>query len=258
MKQPLKFPEVFSLQGEHALITGGGTGIGLAVAQAMHAAGARVVLIGRREAELAEAARGLGEGASYIVHDITQYDAAAGLVERITKEHGPITCLVNNAGIHLKKPAIETTPEEFQKVLSTHIFGAHALSCAVVPGMIARKHGSVIFMASMASLFGIPLVVAYAAAKSAMIGMIRTMATELSPHNVRVNAIAPGWIDTAMSRKAFAGDPTRKSKIISRTPMARLGDPEDIGWAAVYLTSPAAKFVTGSILPVDGGVSMGF
>jgi NAD(P)-dependent dehydrogenase (short-subunit alcohol dehydrogenase family) len=257
MKQ-LTFPEAFSLRGEHALITGGGTGIGLAVAQAMHAAGARVVLIGRREAELAEAVKGLGDGAAYVVHDITEYDKATSLIERITREHGPITCLVNNAGMHLKKPAIETTPEEFQTVMGTHIFGAHALSCAVIPGMIERKHGSVIFMASMASLFGIPLVVAYAAAKSAMIGMIRTMATELSQHGGRVNAIAPGWIDTAMSRKAFAGDPGRKSKIISRTPMARLGEPSDVGWAAVYVTSPAAKFITGTILPVDGGVSMGF
>ena len=256
--KPASFPEVFSLRGEHALITGGGTGIGLAIARAMHAAGARVVLIGRREAELAAAVKELGDGASYYVHDITQFAAAAPLVERITTAHGPLTCLVNNAGMHLKKPAVDTTPEEFQQVMNTHIFGAHALSRAVIPGMIERKHGNVIFIASMASLFGIPLVVAYAAAKSAMIGMIRTMATELSPHNVRVNAIAPGWIDTAMSRKAFAGDPNRKSKIISRTPMARLGEPEDVGWAAVYITSPAAKFVTGSILPVDGGVAMGF
>ena len=256
--KPSTFPEVFFLRSEHALITGGGTGIGLAVAKAMHAAGARVTLVARREAELAEAVRGLGDRASYVVHDITQFDAAAGLVTRVAREHGPITCLVNNAGKHLKKPAIETTPAELQDVMGTHIFGAHALAKAVIPGMIDRKHGSVIYMASMASLFGIPLVVAYAAAKSAMIGMIRTMATELSPHNVRVNAIAPGWIDTAMSRKAFAGDPNRRSKIISRTPLARLGDPEDVGWAAVYLTSPAAKFITGAVMPVDGGVSMGF
>ena len=257
MKQ-LHFPDVFSLRNEHALITGGGTGIGFAVARAMHAAGARVVLIGRREAELAEAVRTLGDRASYIVHDITEFQKAQAPIERITRENGPVTCLINNAGMHLKKAAVDTTPEEFQQVLGTHIFGAHALSRAVIPGMIERKHGSIIFMASMASLFGIPLVVAYAAAKSAMIGMIRTMATELSQHGVRVNAIAPGWIDTAMSQKAFAGDPGRKSKIISRTPMARLGEPEDVGWAAVYLTSAAAKFVTGSILPVDGGVSMGF
>lgn len=253
------FPEVFSLKDEHALITGGGTGIGFAVAQAMHIAGARVTLIGRRETELANAVKTLGgERAAYIPHDITFYDTAPALLQRIEKEHGPITALVNNAGIHLKKPAIETTPAEFQKVLGTHIFGAHALSCAVAPGMIKRKHGNIIFMASMASLFGIPYVVAYAAAKSAMIGMIRTMATELSQHGVRVNAIAPGWIDTPMSRKAFEGDPARKTRIITRTPMARLGEPEDVGWAAVYLASRAAKFVTGSILPVDGGVSMGF
>jgi gluconate 5-dehydrogenase len=254
----MEFPDVFSLKGELALITGGGTGIGLAVAKAMHAAGAKVVLIGRREAELAAAVKSIGPGASFIVHDITKFDLAEALVEKVTREFGPITCLVNNAGVHLKKPAIETTPEEFQSVLNTHIFGAHALTRAVAPGMIQRKHGNILFMASMASLFGIPLVVAYAAAKSAMIGMIRTMATELSQHGIRVNAIAPGWIDTAMSRKALESDPARKNKIISRTPMARLGEPSDVGWSAVYLASPAAKFVTGSILPVDGGVSMGF
>jgi gluconate 5-dehydrogenase len=257
MKHP-GFPEIFSLRGEHALITGGGTGIGLAVAQAMHAAGARVTLVGRREAELAEAVRSLGERAAFVSHDITRFDAARALLERIAREHGPVTILVNNAGKHLKKPALETTPAELQDVMGTHIFGAHALAQAVIPGMIERKHGSILYMASMASLFGIPLVVAYAAAKSAMIGMIRTMATELSPHNIRVNAIAPGWIDTAMSRQAFAGDPHRKNKIISRTPMARLGDPEDVGWAAAYLASPAAKFITGVVMPVDGGVSMGF
>jgi NAD(P)-dependent dehydrogenase (short-subunit alcohol dehydrogenase family) len=252
------FPGVFSLQGQLAVITGGGTGIGLAVARGMHAAGARVVLVGRREAELTASAQSLGSGAAHIVHDITKLDGARALIDRITAEYGPISCLVNNAGIHLKKAAVDTTPEEFQNVLSTHILGAHSLTREVVPGMIERKHGSVIFMASMASLFGIPLVVAYSAAKSAMIGMVRTLATELSPHGVRVNAIAPGWIDTEMSRKALDGDPARKAKILSRTPMARLGDTADIGWAAVYLASPAAKFITGITLPIDGGVSMGF
>jgi NAD(P)-dependent dehydrogenase (short-subunit alcohol dehydrogenase family) len=252
------FPSIFSLQGELAVVTGGGTGIGQAIAQAMHAAGARVVLVGRREAELAAAVKALGAGAAYAVHDITVTAETGALVQRITKEHGPITCLVNNAGRHLKKPAVETTPQEFLDVLNTHILGAHELTRLVVPGMVERKHGTVLFTASMASLFGIPLVVAYASAKSAMLGMVRTLSTELSPHGIRVNAIAPGWIDTDMSRKAFAGDPARKNKILSRTPMARLGEPADVGWAAVYLASPAAKFVTGAVLPVDGGVSMGF
>lgn len=252
------FPAIFSLKGELAVVTGGGTGIGQAIAQAMHAAGARVVLVGRREAELAAAVKTMGEGAAYAVHDITATAETGALVQRIVKEHGSITCLVNNAGRHLKKPAVETTPQEFLDVLNTHILGAHELTRLVIPGMIERKHGCVLFTASMASLFGIPLVVAYASAKSAMLGMVRTLSTELSPHGIRVNAIAPGWIDTDMSRKAFAGDPARKNKIISRTPMAKLGDVADVGWAAVYLASPAAKFVTGAVLPVDGGVSMGF
>ncbi len=254
----MNFPEAFSLKNETALITGGGTGIGLAMAQAMHAAGAKVVLVGRREAELAAAVKTLGRGASHVVHDITRLDAAAALVERVAREAGPVTCLINNAGIHLKKPAVETTPEEFQKVLNTHILGAHALTRAVAPGMMERKHGTILFTGSMASLFGIPLVIAYTAAKSAMVGMAKAYSTELSPHGVRVNCIAPGWIETEMSRKALDGDPARKAKILGRTPMAKLGAPEDIGWAAVYLASPAAKFVTGVTLPVDGGASVGF
>ncbi len=248
----------FSLRGETALITGGGTGIGLAMAQAMHTAGARVVLVGRRESELKAAVQSLGAGTSFIVHDITRLKEASALVERVTRETGPITCLVNNAGMHLKKSALETTVDDFQQVLNTHVIAAHALTCAVAPGMMERKHGSILFTGSMASLFGIPLVIAYTAAKSAMVGMVRGYATELSPFGIRVNAIAPGWIETEMSRKALEGDPTRRARIISRTPMARLGEPADVGWAAVYLASPAAKFVTGAVLPIDGGVSIGF
>ncbi len=251
-------PEAFSLRGETALITGGGTGIGLAMARAMHAAGARVVLVGRREAELAGAVQALGAGASHVVHDVTHLDAAAALIARVAREVGPVTCLVNNAGIHLKKPAVETTPEEFQRVLNTHIIGAHALTRAVAPGMIERRHGSILFTGSMASLFGIPLVIAYTAAKSAMVGMVKGYATEFSAHGVRVNCIAPGWIETEMSRKALEGDPARRAKVLGRTPAGSLGQPEDIGWAAVYLASPAARFVTGVTLPVDGGVSIGF
>jgi NAD(P)-dependent dehydrogenase (short-subunit alcohol dehydrogenase family) len=254
----LTFPTVFSLQDELALITGGGTGIGFAIAQALSAAGARVVLVGRRQAELMAAAKTIGPNASHYVHDITRLDGAPSLIAKIEGDIGAVTCLVNNAGIHLKKPAVDTTEAEFESVLRTHVVGAHALTRAVAPGMIKRKHGSILFTASMASLFGIPEVIAYTAAKSAMVGMVKGYATELSPHGVRVNAIAPGWIETEMSRKATGGDPARKAKILSRTPMARFGAPADIGWAAVYLTSPAAQFITGTILPVDGGASIGF
>ena len=252
------YPEVFSLKDEVAVITGGGTGIGLAIAHSMASAGARVVLVGRREAELKGAVAAIGSRASSVVHDVTQVNEASALVGRISSAIGPISCLVNNAGIHLKKAAVDTTPEEFERVLRTHVFGAHALTRAVVPSMIARRSGSILFTASMASLFGIPLVIAYSAAKAAYVGMVRGYATEFSPHGVRVNAIAPGWIETEMSRKALDGDPGRRDKILSRTPMGKLGQPMDIGWAAVYLASPAAAFVTGVILPVDGGISIGF
>ena len=250
--------ELFSLRDQVVLVTGGGTGIGLAIASCMIGAGARVVLVGRREAELADAARSMGERASYIAHDITKFDRADELVAEIVRRVGPVTCLVNNAGIHLKKPAIATTTAEFQAVLNTHVLAAHALTCAVAPGMISRKSGSILFTASMASLFGIPQVVAYSAAKSAYVGLVRTLATELSPDGIRVNAIAPGWIATDMSRKAMEGDPARTAKVLSRTPMGRLGLPSEVGWAAVFLASPAASFVTGVVLPVDGGASIGF
>lgn len=254
----MKFDEAFSLRGEIALITGGGTGIGLAMARAMHGAGAKVVLVGRREAELQAAVASLGGGAHAFTHDVTDFAGAPGLVERVTRDVGPVTCLVNNAGIHLKKPAVDTTPEEFQAVLNTHIVGAHALTRAVAPGMMARRHGSILFTGSMASIFGIPLVIAYTAAKSAMVGLVKGYSTELAGHGVRVNCIAPGWIATEMSRRALDDDPARKAKIFGRTPMGDMGEPEDIGWAAVYLASPAARFVTGVTLPVDGGVSGGF
>jgi NAD(P)-dependent dehydrogenase (short-subunit alcohol dehydrogenase family) len=219
----VKWPCPFLLEGELALITGGGSGLGLAMARCMAAAGARVVLAGRGEDKLKQAVASIGHQAGYVSHDVTKLAEAPGLVAKVTKRFGPVSILVNNAGIHLKKPAMETTEEEFLKVLTTHVLGSHAMSRAVLPGMIERKAGSILFIASMASLFGIPQVVAYSAAKSAYLGMVRALATELSPHGVRVNAIAPGWIETDMSAAAMKGDPARKQKIISRTPMGRFG-----------------------------------
>jgi gluconate 5-dehydrogenase len=258
ISEPNKSPCGFRLDGELALITGGGSGLGLAMAKCLASAGARVVLAGRREDLLKTSAKEIGANAGYISHDVTKHREAPELVQKISERYGEISILVNNAGIHLKKPALETTEEEFLAVLNTHVLGAHAITRATAPGMIKRKQGSILFIASMASLFGIPQVVAYSAAKSAYLGMVRCLATEFSPLGVRVNAIAPGWIETEMSHKALAGDPERKRKIVGRTPMARLGEPNDVGMAAVYLSSPAAKFVTGVVLPVDGGISIGF
>lgn len=248
----------FSLAGETALITGGGTGLGLAIAHALIAAGAQVVLVGRREEVLREAARSLGPAAHWLRHDVTDGAAAAGLVDRISREVDEVSILVNNAGVHLKKPIANTTDGEFAAVLDTHVRGAFAMTRAVVPGMQRRRHGSILFIASMVSLFGMPMVVAYAAAKSAYLGMVRALACELGPYEIRVNAIAPGWIETPMLHQALEGDAPRRNKILGRTPMARFGQPADIGWAAVYLCSAEAGFVNGIVLPVDGGASIGF
>ena len=249
----------FDLTGETALITGGGTGLGLGMAKCLAAAGAKVVLVGRREPELKQAAAEIGSAASFVSHDITQLSRAAELVAACENASGsPISILINNAGIHLKKPAVETTPEEFQSVLTTHVCAAQALMRAVLPGMLARGHGNILFTASMASFMGLPLIIAYSAAKSAYLGMVRSLAAEVSAKGVRVNGIAPGWIESAMLRKALAGDEARTNKILSRTPLGRFGEPDDIGNAAVFLCSPAAKFITGVVLPVDGGASIGF
>ncbi len=254
--QPLN--PAFNLTGQAALITGGGSGLGLGMAKCLVTSGAKVILVGRRKEELTKAAESLGQNAFALVGDVTKLETIPALVEQAEKLVGPVSILVNNAGIHLKKDAVETSDAEFALVMQTHVFGAFALTREVARGMIERKSGSIIFTASMASLFGINKVVAYAAAKSAYVGLVRTLAVEFGASGVRVNAIAPGWIHSEMSAKALDGDPARKAKILGRTPLNRLGDADDIGWSAVYLSSPAAKFVTGVVLPVDGGVSIGF
>lgn len=248
----------FDLNGQVALITGGGTGLGLGMAKCFVASGAKVVLVGRRKDELEKACAGLGSNAFALGGDVTKLETVPALVDAAEKLAGPVSILVNNAGVHLKKPAIETSDAEFANVIQTHVFGAFALTREVGRRMVARKSGSILFTASMASLMGIPLVVAYSAAKSAYVGMVRTLSVELGANGIRVNAIAPGWIQSDMMEKALSGDPARKAKILGRTPLNRFGDPDDIGWAAVYLCSPAAKFVTGVVLPVDGGAAEAF
>ncbi len=248
----------FSLKGETALITGGGSGLGFGIARCFVKAGARVILVGRRLNVLQDAAKQLGPAASCVSHDITAPTDAEKWMKGVARRYGPITILANNAGIHLKKAATETTTSEFNDILQTNVIAAFKLTRAVLPDMMERKHGNILFTASMASLFGIPRVVAYAAAKSAYLGMVRTLATELSASGIRVNAVAPGWIDSAMMRNALANDPERAKRILGRTPMQHFGTADDVGHAATYLCSPAAGFVTGVILPVDGGVSIGF
>jgi len=248
----------FRLAGATAVITGGATGIGFGIAGCLVQAGAMVVLVGRREDALQQAAAALGAAATYVCGDVTRTEELPGLVSGITERYGDISILVNNAGNHLKKSALDTTAADMTTVLETHVIAAHQMTRLVGRDMAERGHGSIVFIGSMAGFMGIPMVSAYSAAKSAVTGLVRAFAAELSPRGVRVNAIAPGWVETEMVNRALNGDPTRRRKILERTPMGSFGSVCDIGWAAVYLCSPAARFVTGVILPVDGGASIGF
>ena len=249
---------MFSLQGKIALITGGGSGIGFAIAQCMIKAGAKVVITGRREQMLKDAVAELGENAFYFVNDVTALEYLEDLVEQIETQIGAIDILVNNAGINMKKFAVEVTDEEFSRVVNTNLNAVFALTRACAKRMLPRKSGSILMISSMAAYYGIDRVVAYTASKCGVEGMVKALAMEFSTENVRVNAIAPGFIETAMSKTAMNSDPARKHKALDRTPMGYFGQPEDIGMAAVFLSSDEAKYITGASLPVDGGNSIGF
>ncbi len=248
----------FSLAGEVALITGGGTGIGLGIAKCMLAAGAEhVILAGRREDVLAEAAESLGERASHVVQDIAQIDEIPAFADRVRAVAQP-TCLVHNAGVNCKKPFVDLTDGEFMGVFDVHVRGAIAITREFAPAMLERGSGSILWISSMATVMGLPLVTSYSVAKCAMHGAVLNLSAEFAPGGVRVNAILPGWIESAMALNSFKGDEPRRQKVLGRTPMKRMGTTEEVGNVAVFLSSPAASFVTGAFLTVDGGASIGF
>jgi gluconate 5-dehydrogenase len=249
--------EQFSLRDKVALVTGGGTGIGVGISTALWGAGATVVMVGRDEQNLKDAVSTMDERADYIAHDITELDKNSALVAEVVRRHGRLDVLVNNAGVHLKKWAVDTSDAEFQNLMNVHINSAFSLTRHAIPEL-KKTGGNILFTASMASFMGMTQVIAYSVAKSGYLGFVRALSAELAEDGVRVNAIAPGWIQSAMLDQALNSDPERKARILVRTPMKRFGDPEDIGNAAVYLASPAAKFVTGVVLPVDGGAVSGF
>ncbi|HWB92114.1 MAG TPA: SDR family oxidoreductase [Puia sp.] len=248
----------FSLAGKRAVITGGGTGIGLGISKALSSAGASLILIGRREHVLAKAAKQLGPCCRYVAYDLNNRKGLPQLIQRIENEFGPIDILVNNAGAHLKKPSLETTDEEFDRIIDTNLSSAFTITRECVKYMETRKKGVVLFISSMTGLFGMDKVIAYGTSKTALIGMMRGMVMEYSAFRVRVNAIAPGWIESDMLSEALNNDKERKDKILNRIPYRSFGTGEDIGATAVYLCSDAARYVTGVVLPVDGGAAYSF
>ncbi|MEJ8841415.1 SDR family oxidoreductase [Lacibacter sp. H375] len=241
-----------------AIVTGGGSGLGLAIAKAFTSNNVKTIIVGRDEEKLKAAKAELGENGFYKTCDLSDLSSIPALIENIVAEFGQIDILVNNAGINQKKVFEEVTDEEFQRILTTNVTAVFSISREVVKDMLKRKSGCIINISSMAAQYGLPKVIAYSASKTAIDGMTRAMAVELSPNGIRVNAIAPGFIYSAMTEKALNSDPERKAKVFNRTPMGHMGQPEDIGAAALYLASDAAKYVTGVVLPVDGGNSIGF
>lgn len=241
-----------------AIVTGGGSGIGFAIAEKFTSNGIHTVIIGRDEKKLQAAKTQLGDLCYPFIHDVSKLSSIPDLVSRIAGQFGQIDILVNNAGINMKKDFIDITDEEFQQVLTTNLCSVFAISREVVKHMLPRGSGSIINISSMAAQYGMPKVIAYSASKTAIDGMTRAMAVELSPQGIRINSIAPGFIETAMTAKALNADPERKSKAVGRTPMGYMGQPKDVADAALFLSSDAARYITGVILPVDGGNSIGF
>jgi NAD(P)-dependent dehydrogenase (short-subunit alcohol dehydrogenase family) len=245
-------------QGKVAIVTGGGSGLGFAIAQKFVDNNITTIIAGRDENKLAAAKEQLGDLCFAMPCDVSNLKSIPGFVQDVLSKFGQIDILVNNAGINLKKEFTEVTDEEFQNIITTNVTAVFVMSREVVKHMLEKKSGCIINISSMAAQYGLPKVIAYSASKTAIDGMTRAMAVELSPNGIRVNAIAPGFIYSAMTEKALNSDPERKAKVFGRTPMGIMGQPEDIGNAALYLASDAAKYVTGVVLPVDGGNSIGF
>jgi len=241
-----------------ALVTGGGSGLGFAIAQKFVDNGITTIITGRDVQKLNAAKKQLGENCYALPCDLNNLSGIPSFVNTVLKQFGQIDILVNNAGINMKKDFTEVTDDEFLQVLTTNVLAVFALSREVVRHMLQKKEGSIIHISSMAAHYGLPRVIAYSASKTAIEGMTRAMAVELSPNGIRVNCIAPGFIYSDMTDKAFNNDPQRKERVFNRTPMGIMGQPEDVGNAALYLAGDAAKFVTGIVLPVDGGNSIGF
>lgn len=241
-----------------AIVTGGGSGIGLGIAEKFVAQGITTILVGRDANKLIEAQKQLGPLAHIKTCDLTDLRSIPPLIQDIVSEYGRIDILVNNAGINMKKDFIEVTDEDFQKVLTTNLSSVFAISREVVKDMLRHGNGSIINISSMAAQYGLPRVIAYSASKTAIEGLTRAMASELSIHGIRINCIAPGFIETAMTAKALNDDPPRKAKAMGRTPMGKMGKVADIGAAAAFFASDEAGYITGTVLCVDGGNSIGF
>ena len=250
---------LFDLGGRVAIVTGGNGGIGLGLARGLADAGANIAIVGRNETKSKAAVDDLaarGVKAASVVADVTDKEAVARMVERVTTEFGRIDILVNNAGINVRKPPHALAIEEWESVIDTNLTSAFLCSKAVYPAMKAARGGKIINIGSMMSIFGASFTPAYAASKGGIVQFTRACAYAWATDNIQANAILPGWIDTDLTERARAEVSGLNERVLARTPAARWGTIDDFAGIAVFLSSAASDFVTGAAIPVDGGFSV--
>jgi 2-deoxy-D-gluconate 3-dehydrogenase len=252
MKDPAMNP--FALTGKRALVTGARTGLGQAIVLALAEAGADIVGLGSRPMpETATKVGAAGRAFKEVVRDLSDTQGLGGLVEQVIGEVGPIDILVNNAGTIRRADFVSFAEKDWDEVMAINLKSPFLLSQAVARHMIERRiPGRIISIASLLSFQGGIRVPSYTASKHGIIGLTKLMANELAPHGITVNAIAPGYMATD-NTTALREDPERARAILERIPLGRWGQPDDLATAVVFLAAPGSGYVTGTILPVDGG-----
>ena len=250
---------LFDLSERVAVVTGGNGGIGLGIATGLAGAGARLVIAARNQAKSEAAVAKLaaaGAQAIAVETDVAQERDWKRVVQRTLERFGRIDILVNNAGVLLGKPPESYTLEEWRSIIDINLTGAFIGAQAVFPTMKQQGGGKIINIASLTSTFGSPFNVPYTASKGGILQLTRGLATAWAVHNIQVNAVAPGWIDTELATGVRARVPGFNEKVVARTPAGRWGQPEDFAGVAVFLASRASDYVTGASIPVDGGYSV--
>jgi 2-deoxy-D-gluconate 3-dehydrogenase len=246
---------LFDLQGKTALVTGGNGGIGLGMARGLAEAGATIAIAGRDKSKNAQAVKALGGKTIALEADLRDEKSCRAMVGEAAERLGRLDILVNNAGTNIRKPPQDYSLEEWKLVLDTNLTSAFVASQAAYPHLQRAGGGKIVNIGSMMSIFGASFVAPYGASKGGIVQLTRALACAWAKDNIQVNAVLPGWIDTALTRQARKDIAGLHERVLARTPAGRWGEPEDLSGIAVFLCCPASYFITGTAIPVDGGYS---